>query len=435
MKSMIRYLWSVVLLFCLVPDAGRAQQHDSLTLAEAIGVGLEYNYDVRVGALQTRTAEINNTWGAAGLYPSVAVGASANYNRIYPQDEGRADYATSLVQPSADVTWVLFGGFRVWRTKSKLDLSQQQAEGSQTVLIENTVRSIIAAYYQAVLEQEKVAISRELMDASLDRYRREERASELGVARNLELLQAKNVWLQDRADYLSQQNRSEEARRQLGYLLAGKGGETWQLTDTIPTIDEHFDPVELHRIAQSDNSSLRNQYVSIRLREEETRIARSDYYPSLSVGAGASYAYNRTSGVSTHQIQPYVSAKLSFTLFNGSQRRRAVRIAEINRQAEEITLDEMRLSVNYDVDRQHSDYLLCRELVSLREEQLSTSRLSLRIAEQQLRDGTLSQFDFRDVQIAYYNAAVNLLSARYDLVMAHVDLLQTLGLLLRETGR
>ena len=195
--------------------------------------------------------------GAAGLYPSVAVGASANYNRIYPQDE-------------------------------------------------------------------------------------------------------------DRADYLSQQNRSEEARRQLGYLLAGKGGETWQLTDTIPTIDEHFDPVELHRIAQSDNSSLRNQYVSIRLREEETRIARSDYYPSLSVGAGASYAYNRTSGVSTHQIQPYVSAKLSFTLFNGSQRRRAVRIAEINRQAEEITLDEMRLSVNYDVDRQHSDYLLCRELVSLR---------------------------------------------------------------------
>ena len=51
------------MLFCLVPDAGRAQQHDSLTLAEAIGVGLEYNYDVRVGALQTRTAEINNTWG------------------------------------------------------------------------------------------------------------------------------------------------------------------------------------------------------------------------------------------------------------------------------------------------------------------------------------------------------------------------------------
>ncbi len=431
MKTMKRYLWSVVLLAGLAVGA-RAQQSDALTLADAIGIGLEYNYGIRVGVLQTQTAEINNTWGAAGLYPSVAVGASANWSRTYPQGDGRDDFSTTVVQPSADVSWVLFGGFRVWRTKSKLDLTQQQAEGSQTVLVENTLRSIIAAYYQAVLEEEKVSISRELMDASYDRYQREERASELGVVRNLELFQSKNVWLQDRADFLSQQNRSEEARRQLGYLLAGKDGWTWRLADTIPMIEEHFDLAELHRIAQEDNTSIRNQYVAIRLREEETRLARSDYYPSLSVGAGASYGYNRASGISTRQIQPYISAKLSFTLFNGSVRRRAVRIAEINRQAEELSLDDMRLTVNYDVDRQHSAYLLCRELVDLREEQLATSRLSLRIAEQQFRDGTLSQFDFRDVQIAYYNAAVNLLSARYDLVMAHVDLLQTLGLLLRE---
>lgn len=172
--------------------------------------------------------------GAAGLYPSVAVGASANFSRTMPQGSDAEDYSTLSVQPSLELSWTLFGGFRVWRTKAKLDAAQEQAEGSQTVLIENMVRSIISAYYQAVLESEKVTIAQQLMDASMDRFRREQHAADLGVVRNLELLQAKNAWLQDRASYLSQKNNYEDARRQLGFLLAVERGGDWTLTDSIP---------------------------------------------------------------------------------------------------------------------------------------------------------------------------------------------------------
>lgn len=111
-----------------------------------------------------------------------------------PQGSDAEDYSTLSVQPSLELSWTLFGGFRVWRTKAKLDAAQEQAEGSQTVLIENMVRSIISAYYQAVLESEKVTIAQQLMDASMDRFRREQHAADLGVVRNLELLQAKNAW-------------------------------------------------------------------------------------------------------------------------------------------------------------------------------------------------------------------------------------------------
>lgn len=86
-----------------------------------------------------------------------------------PQGSDAEDYSTLSVQPSLELSWTLFGGFRVWRTKAKLDAAQEQAEGSQTVLIENTVRSIISVYYQAVLESEKVTIAQQLMDASMDR--------------------------------------------------------------------------------------------------------------------------------------------------------------------------------------------------------------------------------------------------------------------------
>ena len=256
MKTMMRYsvLCAAICLFGAVRQPAAAQNGNALTLARAIDIGLRNNYDLQVGELQTRTSAVNNTWGAAGLYPSVAVGASANFSRTMPQGSDAADYSTLTVQPSLDLSWTLFGGFRVWRTKAKLDAAQEQAEGSQTVLIENTVRSIISAYYQAVLESEKVTIAQQLMDASMDRFRREQHAADLGVVRNLELLQAKNAWLQDRATYLSQKNSYEDARRQLGFLLAVERGGDWTLTDSIPAIDERFDPAELHRIAQSDNA-------------------------------------------------------------------------------------------------------------------------------------------------------------------------------------
>ena len=112
-----------------------------------------------------------------------------------------------------------------------------------------------------------------------------------------------------------------------------------------------------------------------------------------------------------------------------------MRVAQINHEIEKLSLEDMKLSVSYDVDKQYDAFLLRRELVGLREEQLATTELSLRIAEQKFASGTLSQFDFRDVQISYFNAAVDLLSARYDLVMAHVDLLLTTGMLLQETGK
>ncbi len=138
------------------------------------------------------------------------------------------------------------------------------------------------------------------------------------------------------------------------------------------------------------------------------------------------------SGIDNRQIQPYISAKLSFNIFSGGQRRRAVRAAQINREIEQLSLEEMQLSVSYEVDKQYDAYRLRRELVSLREEQLTASELSLRIAEQKYADGNMTIFDFRDVQIAGSNAAVELLTARYNLLMAHVDLLLTTGMLLRE---
>ncbi len=109
-----------------------------------------------------------------------------------------------------------------------------------------------------------------------------------------------------------------------------------------------------------------------------------------------------------------------------------MRAAQINREIEQLSLEEMQLSVSYEVDKQYDAYRLRRELVSLREEQLTASELSLRIAEQKYADGNMTIFDFRDVQIAGSNAAVELLTARYNLLMAHVDLLLTTGMLLRE---
>jgi len=56
----------------------QAQETDSLNLSlkQAVQKGLENNFGIRISKKDLNAAENNNSWGKAGLLPSVSVGAN-----------------------------------------------------------------------------------------------------------------------------------------------------------------------------------------------------------------------------------------------------------------------------------------------------------------------------------------------------------------------
>ena len=120
----MKYLVTALFTFWII----KAHGQDTLSLSQAIQLGLANNYQIQLSDKQVAIAQNNNTWGAAGLYPTISFITTANglANR-YPDQQllalARTQFVdssfsvntqqTATVTPSVNLNWVLFDGFSV----------------------------------------------------------------------------------------------------------------------------------------------------------------------------------------------------------------------------------------------------------------------------------------------------------------------------------
>ena len=167
-----------------------------LSLADALSIGLEKNYQIRIAERNITTAEMSNTWGEAGLYPSIALNISNN-NSIQDNTNNPATFFpgnifSSSLQGSIDVNWTIFAGLRVKMTKERLELLEEQSMGNGLVVVENTVHSIILAYYNTLVQERKLTVLKEVMDYSGERVKYYQAKEDIGLNNSLDVLQFKN---------------------------------------------------------------------------------------------------------------------------------------------------------------------------------------------------------------------------------------------------
>jgi len=58
---------------------------------------------------------------------------------------------------------------------------------------------------------------------------------------------------------------------------------------------------------------------------------------------------------------------------------------------------------------------------------IESAELNLEISKEKYLNGSINSFNFRDVQLIYLNAAFSRLSAVYNLIDAHTELLRLTG--------
>lgn len=76
-----------------------------LTLEDAIAKGLANNYGLSISVLQSEIAAENNTWGAAGAYPTITGTAQYNFSKEVI-DSPKTEIST--LGASVDASWTLF---------------------------------------------------------------------------------------------------------------------------------------------------------------------------------------------------------------------------------------------------------------------------------------------------------------------------------------
>lgn len=419
-----------IILFILLLALGiRSNGQQKLSLTDAIQIALETNYDLEIRRNDQLIAETQNTWGAAGRYPYVNLSGEARTNYNINENE---DFLQNQYSGTASISWTLFDGFAVTLNKRRLNELELLSSQNTGVMVESTIQSVVLAYFSVLLEKEKLSVYDELMKLSSDLYDRAKLQREIGSAVTYDVLQAQNAYLEDRTSFLLQQVNYKNAMRDLLFLMANDSLSECDLTDTFEALPVEYQFADLKQQMLANNKNLKNQYVNQNLLSNAVALAKSDFYPTLSFAGGATAARTgidyETRGVSWSNMNNfYGNFTLSFNLYGGGQKKRALKIAQIEKQSGEVDLQQMTHELDNQLKNTFEFYLVRKELLQVARENLETAKLNLQISREKFENGSINSFNFRDVQNLYLNVALSELQAVYQFVDVHTSLLRLTG--------
>lgn len=454
------------LILILLAIAGSAYGQEPLSLADAIARGLDRNYDIRIERNTVRIAENNNNWGQAGRYPTLTLNVGQN-NSITDnvktanpfQLQGQI-YSNSLV-PSVNLSWVLFDGFRISINKQRFEQLEAESAGNASIVVANTIQTIVLGYYLAVLESNRLGEFKKQLSLSRDRYEYVASKYEIGAAVTSDVLLEEGNYLTDSVDYINQQLAYRNAVRNLNFVIGVVEIETdYLLTDSLESSFPTYAYGDLKDKMLNENVDLRKLYISQSILNSNVGLERANRYPSLTLNAGISENRGRNdlSRTSTAAFQRdslsrnpdavfgqnflnplssitdnyFANFTLSYTLFNGGRINRSIKNAIIQEDIGNIRVDRMKISLERDLQAAYDQYEIRRQLLGINELREQAARTNLEISQEKFKNGSINSFDFRIVQNNYLAASTLKLQALYNLMDAKIALMRLTGGLLED---
>lgn len=427
-------LLSLFLLFSHLLPA-----QDTLSLMEAISIGMENNYSIMISRNDVDIAENNYTLGNAGFLPTVDVVANQNYD-VQDSELNFASGDNQVVNgarsnnfnAAALLNWTIFDGTRMFITYDKLAEIRQASQLDAQIVLENTIADISNAYYTVILEQERAEVLQNSVQLSDERLRLARTQYEVGRASKLEYLAAQVDYNADTTALLQQRQRFYNAKVNLNTLLARPPETALTVPDQIDANLE-LELESLREKALSSNPNLLLARRSQSISYLEMRELQANLLPQVSVNLGYNYATSEAEagfvlGRRSNGVGYGISASMS--VFDGFNRRRQIQNAQILIESSEQQVEQFKLQLEANLQTTFVDYTNSIILLELESENLEIAKETAEIALDRYRLGRSNALELREAQVNAVEAESRLINAIYSTKIAEIELMRLSGQIL-----
>jgi len=433
-----------------------ASAQEALSLSQSIDLAMQQNYAVQIAQRNADIAQNNNEWGTAGRYPNINL--TLGLNNGFNDANNPASFTREIttlntgVTPGVEVIWTLYNGNRVNLTKRQLEQLERVGQGNVRIAVENTIRSVILAYYATLIEQERLEIRRQSLVLSRDRVNYESIRQEFGRASTFDVLQNQDAYLNDSTLFLQQGIAYENALRNLNLALSVDDlNKRYELTDRLDFVAVDYNTEALQTAMLANNQLLQNLYLNRDLSSINTRIQESAKFPSVSLRTGGTYNNSISNGSATlssrdslgqpnildldavrnNSLNFFLNFSVAYNLFDGGVRKRSIENAKTGELIAQLEVENLKRTLNTQLANTIATYNNQKQLLELTNQLVDNAQRNLDIAGERFRGGLISSFDYRTVQLGYINATQGRLNALFNLKNIETELLQLAGGLLK----
>lgn len=412
----------------MAQEQGNTLSGEPWTLDRCVEYALGNNIDIKRKELEWETKEVAVSEGKWAYSPSVyfSTSGSGSSGRVLDQTTYEFIKNSTVGSSSSSIAGSLdlFSGMsRVYALqRAKLDL---QAESASLESLKYDVRKSVTAAFLAALcaetDYQSALQAKALLEVQLDRI---VILVEAGKVTESDRMQAKAQLYAAECDLATAEGAVATARMELCQLLEIKDYASFSIVEDTDLSDAVYDISNSGRTATS-RPEYRSAELAIEIARKDQLMAKSAFYPSLSLSAGYGSNYSTArqksiqnpDGTLRYEAYPffeqyvdnrssYISLSLNIPIFNTMLTRNAVRKREIAVRDAEYVLQKTEKELNkeymqagIDCQTAYKKYLAATEQLNFAEE-----------AERQVRERyELGASDFN----AWNTAATELAKARY----------------------
>lgn len=398
------------------------------SLDECIAWAIEHNISVRQASLAVDQASIELNSSENSRLPDLNASAGENFSfgRGLTYENTYANTNTTSTSFSIGSSVPVFNGMRIRHQILQDRLNLEAASADLSKMKDDIRLAVSQAYYQTLYSKEILAIASRQVELDSLQVERLTAMEAAGKASAVEVAQQQAVLGNSRLALTQARSNLRLALLELTQLLELPSPEGFDTADPNPSEPSGILPYP--ESVYADALGLRPAILAgetrLKAADESIAIARSTFFPSLSLSGGVGTNYYTTSGMNNgtfadqmkNNFSQYIGINLSIPIFNKFASRNAVRSATLQKTNQELQLENTRKALYKEIQQAWFNANAAYEKFVSSGQALSAARKSFELVEAKYENGKAGITEYTQARDAFLEAESNLSQARYEYV-------------------
>jgi outer membrane protein len=423
---------ATVVLGILLSGVATSSRAAVLTLDDCIETALKNRTSIIAARGAERLAKADQTWALGAFLPTVS--ASYAYSRTKtthiesstgsePDQDGTSKGAELRASMSLfDLSnFFNYAGAHADRLRAHLDVIESE---------QNLILSVKVSYYAYLAAVENVAVQEQAVKRSEEQLKLIQSKFDLGSAALSDVLKQKVQFGKDKLALLTAQNVAISSKGSLAYTIGIDPNSDVEYSTEVRIREYEGGLDAAMKFAWEREPSILAAQKGVTSSKHAVSSRLSEYLPKLSGSFSLSTSDGTRGDTATYDFSSRdrtYGFQVSWNIFDGFSRERAVTAAKINRNNALAEMAETRNAVARDVRTTYQEIAQYKEAKVVASENVQAAEEDLKITQEKYNLGAATILDLLDAQHSLKGAQVALIEAGFDLNLAVARLENAMG--------
>ncbi|WP_455663690.1 TolC family protein [Phocaeicola sp.] len=413
-------------VFIIPLSVGNVQAQDKKwNLKECIDYAVKHNVEVKQGENQIKKLKVEQSTLKNSFLPDLNAGASQKFafGRSLNQENTYEDSNIQNTSFSLATEIPLFRGFKTSASISQNKFDLLAAEANKELIENNLSLNVTGCYFQILLNKEIYRIAQEQIRLTKEQEDRTQLLIENGKAPQSQLYDVKAQLADDELSATEARNSLRLSFLELVQLMELQGSDYFDVDSLDEDVIEMevLTPGNIYTSALNCMPQIKQAYYSLQSSFKSVKVAKSGYYPTLSMGAGINTGYYYSGGAVNqsfnqqfkNNMQKSIYFTLSIPLFDRFSTRNQVRTARIEEDNARLSLENEKKSLYKDIEKAYMDAIAAFEKYESTTKAVTANREAHRYALEKYAAGKSAVYEYNEIKMKLADALSQQSQAKY----------------------